>query len=274
MGQDNLRGMIFVAFAAAGGCDSKPAPKAAAPAVAPAAAPAPAAVPAPAPALPDTDEAFRAAVRSAAVYQSEHVRELKPLTFDSQGMATVSTLTSSPFTVGPTQLSEDAWVTQVPEVQQLCTQFPASTLTMELRQLLGLHPHTKIVDFVEMQVQRADIFRPAANPDPTTTRPCDPNDPPPPSHCGELFPKSATDAHRLWIADWIFDAYELSSDPKVPTGYPWTRLGYTFNWKPGADRYGASEFVVREGAKVQVTAVTPYVTYCTPSNPPSPASKG
>jgi hypothetical protein len=45
-------------------------------------------------------------------------------------------------------------------------------------------------------------------------------------------------------------------------GYPWTRLGYTYNWRPGTDKYGASEYVVRKGATVNVLDVIPYQQYC------------
>lgn len=238
------------------GCDA--APSSSGPKSPPAPAPAPAT-----PAVLDVHAAFEDAVRSAAVYEVQHVRPLRALMFDApSGTALVSTLTGSPFAVGSTTLTEDAWVTAVPEVKALCQQYAPATLVMDLRQLLGLHPDTAFTHFVEMQVKPADIFRPAANPDPTTTSPCNPTDPPPPALCGELFPTTASDSHRLWIADWIFDAYELSADPAVATGYPWTRLGYTYNWKPGADRYGASEFVVRSGATVEITAVTPFAEYC------------
>jgi len=38
----------------------------------------------------------------------------------------------------------------------------------------------------------------------------------------------------------------------IPNGYPWTHLGYTYNWAPGGDRYGASEYVIRGNAKAVI----------------------
>jgi hypothetical protein len=45
-------------------------------------------------------------------------------------------------------------------------------------------------------------------------------------------------------------------------GYPWARLGYTYNWNPNADEVGVNEFVVRRGADVKASSVTTTVEYC------------
>jgi hypothetical protein len=59
-----------------------------------------------------------------------------------------------------------------------------------------------------------------------------------------------------WIADTMLSHW------MIPQGYPWTRLGYTYNWRPGASRYGASEYVVRAGSRVRVLSVAPAAEYC------------
>ena len=46
-------------------------------------------------------------------------------------------------------------------------------------------------------------------------------------------------------------------------GYPWTQLGYTYDWAPGAEsEVGESEFVVRAGSEVIVESVTSQADYC------------
>jgi hypothetical protein len=53
----------------------------------------------------------------------------------------------------------------------------------------------------------------------------------------------------------------------VPDGYPWTHLGYTYNWRPGEDRYGTSEYVIRQGATAWVQEVIdPSYEYCRPAH--------
>ena len=52
----------------------------------------------------------------------------------------------------------------------------------------------------------------------------------------------------------------------VPDGYPWTHLGYTYNWAPSADRYGASEYVIRKDAQYPIVVVSNVApeAYCAP----------
>ena len=51
-------------------------------------------------------------------------------------------------------------------------------------------------------------------------------------------------------------------DERRRLGWPWTALGYTYNWHPGSPRYGASEYLVRGGTQVVVTGVIPIAEYC------------
>jgi hypothetical protein len=47
------------------------------------------------------------------------------------------------------------------------------------------------------------------------------------------------------------------------TRYPWTGLGYTYDWcSQDTKHVGASEFVIRPGSVVNVTAIIDRNTYC------------
>jgi len=80
-------------------------------------------------------------------------------------------------------------------------------------------------------------------------------------HEAELvFPVShqfvtVSDTHQQWF-----------HDPKQKTygadGYPWTRLGYTYDWGNPKSEIGLSEFVIRAGATVTIHAVSDTVNYC------------
>jgi hypothetical protein len=63
------------------------------------------------------------------------------------------------------------------------------------------------------------------------------------------------------MAKQMLSSY-IVAQPVLADGYPWTRMGYTYNWKPGADRYGASEYVLRKNAVVTINQVVPYREYC------------
>jgi hypothetical protein len=208
---------------------------------------------------------YDAAVEAAAVYRYANLRPLYPLTFDpSDGLATVTTLTDEHFVKGEQRLTEDTWVTAVPEVQNKCRQFKTYGLAMRLRELLGLQPDTKVIYFVTFKVRRDDIFRPTVNPDPTTRWPCSD---PAQKTCGEVFPKDVSSSHVAFIANQMLSSYLVSPQHNEDYSYPWTRLGYTYNWRPGADRYGASEYVIRSGSLVTVTATQDYASYCSPASP-------
>ena len=34
--------------------------------------------------------------------------------------------------------------------------------------------------------------------------------------------------------------------------YPWTRLGYTYDWSGGESEYGLTEFLVSDGSKTEI----------------------
>jgi hypothetical protein len=67
-----------------------------------------------------------------------------------------------------------------------------------------------------------------------------------------------TDAFAAWMAGQAFSAWQ------VPDGYPWTHLGYTYNWDPAASSIvGTSEYVIPQGTSVQVLGQVPAVELCT-----------
>lgn len=148
-------------------------------------------------------------------------------------------------------LTQEIWVTTVPEVQEFCQAYEhkADTLTLRLEQFLGLPPNNGKTKFVEVWVEPADIFRPSPDPEVTDTV------------AEEDFPQSrffvVSQEHVQWVTD-------LQSESYGEQGYPWTRLGYTYDWGNPESEVGASEFVVVEGATIGVEAVTETNDYCQP----------
>ena len=216
--------------------------------------------------------AYYDAVRDSAIYNPTKLRPLKPLVPDANGNVLVVALGPSAYTAGTIQTSSDIWVTLVPEVQTLCRQYGADA-PMRLRQLLGLPPYSpkSYTIFNAFRVRAVNVFRPASDPQTGTTMPC----PEPPSggsaftpNCGNTYPPSTTPAHINWIASNTLFSYQTPKNPpsgSQPTvGYPWTHLGYTFNWHSGDDRYGASEYVVRGGSIIEVVSSSDIAAYCKP----------
>ena len=209
---------------------------------------------------PELWQRYNAAVVDSAVYRHENLRHLLPLSFDPDTLtASVVALTGDAYPLGVQNLSQEVWVTGVPEIQEKCQKFKDHDLALRLRQLIGLQPNAKFQYFVTMTVRVSDVFRPATDPTTTTEWPCSDSTQ---STCGEDFPDSVSSDHIKWIANQMLSSYVVSETHNEAYSYPWTRLGYAYDWKPGADRYGASEYVVRPGAMVNVKSKEAYGPYC------------
>lgn len=228
--------------------------------------------PSPRPLEPSAVDALYArAVASAAVYAPEHVLPLRPAVPDAQGNVRVATLTTWNYAPGEQALGRDIWVSVVPEVRDSCLSWDEEgpALVMHLRQLLGLRPADSVSHFVEMTVPVAALFRPTVDPTVTTEWPCPEG--PSGGACGLVFPAGVDAAHKEWMAGQMLSAWQVPDGYPADTasgggrgtlGYPWTRLGYTYNWRPGAPRYGASEYLVRAGSQVRVDSTHPIAAYC------------
>jgi hypothetical protein len=213
-------------------------------------------------------DVYAHALAAAAVYEDRYVVPLFPAIADTQGLVFVTTLTTwNPDTVTQT-LTEDVWVSVVPEVRDSCLSWNDETdVVMRLRQLLGLRPTDSVTQFVEMTAPASGMFRPAVDPAIDTRTPCSPEQALLPG-CGRTFPAGVDTAHVVWMANQAFSSWKMPNDyPRQEgepsrLGYPWTALGYTYNWHPGSPRYGASEYLVRSGTQVTVTGVIPIARYC------------
>ena len=209
----------------------------------------------PAPARPALDALYLRAIDDASVYRADHVLPLNAAVPDAAGQVRVLTFTSWPgYTAGTDTITQNVWVTLVPEVRDSCSGF-GDDLRLRLNQLLGLPPGGGDTLMVEMTVPVGALFRPVADPAVTTRYPCGDSIR---AGCGESFPAGVDAAHVRWIADQLLTRW------RVPDGYPWTRLGYTYNWHPGSSRYGASEYLVRAGSVATDVHVQHVRAYCRP----------
>lgn len=134
------------------------------------------------------------------------------------------------------------WVTAVPQVREFCRGLGLDDPAPRLKQYLGLAADWSYAVFVEMWVPVDQLLRPC--PDAEVTD----------STCEVAAGPAAADA------PWWADLYRTSY---LPSGAPWTRLGYTYDWAAdSADNKGASEFMIRPAVRVEIAGATPTAEYC------------
>lgn len=100
------------------------------------------------------------------------------------------------------------------------------------RQLLGLPESTWYTHFTAFSVFPEDVIRPAYQPDPQK------------QITAELLDGSGLGEYEEWFRkneNWSYREAE----------WPWTRLGYTFDWAEGREK-GLCEFLILPGAEVKV----------------------
>ncbi|MEZ4868211.1 MAG: hypothetical protein R3C14_43185 [Caldilineaceae bacterium] len=152
-----------------------------------------------------------------------------------------------------TKLQREVWVTAVPEVRTFCQNYQADATPRDLRleELLGLPPHNGKTRFVEMWVPLDALFRPSPDPEVDDTT------------AGLELPDAsafASEQDYEFHRDWYNLQVSLSYDAQ--NGYPWTRLGYTYDWGNPESEVGLSEFVIYAGSTVGVAKVYGNDEYC------------
>ena len=98
------------------------------------------------------------------------------------------------------------------DVKNRCQQFQKTNLVSDIQKLLGL-PLDNIAkrSFVTLKVDSSSLFRPCASPSILSEK------------CTVDFPENIPQEHAVWYA------YQTALSYQGETGYPWTRLGYTYN---------------------------------------------
>jgi hypothetical protein len=141
------------------------------------------------------------------------------------------------------------WVTAIPDLKERCGVLKVSKskdAPLRIKQLLGLPATADKSYFIEFWVQPADLFRPC--PDKEI------ND----GTCGLCFSEAESSdenakVHEAWINQLRLDSYYNCKGDK----YPWTQLGYTYDWHPrNKSHIGISEFVIRANSDIYINKIT------------------
>lgn len=164
---------------------------------------------------------------------------------------------------------KDVWVTVVPFLKAFCEAYvrlhgdDSEQLALRLKEHLGLPPNADNDTFVELTVDPKDNAR--------LFRPCDDSSLDS-NTCKTPAPPAASDvwsnaARSTQFQEWLLRNYYSTYASQDP--YPWTALGYTFDWARKGDsddfeRFGESEFVIPKGDPVHFVSAASTTAYCTP----------
>lgn len=113
---------------------------------------------------------------------------------------------------------------------------------LRLKQLLGKSPDFPGTYFTVFWAEVKDLYRPAFEPDVN----------------GNMMNTSFSSEFEnddsegaVWFRHWFDKTRGQAYSERG--GFPWTRLGYTYDWgRADGGKYGLSEFIVRDGARIDV----------------------
>jgi hypothetical protein len=160
-----------------------------------------------------------------------------------------------------TAAAAETWVTVEPNLRQFCQAFvrdrkpDEAKLTQRLEQRLGLSPSSSKTDFVRMRLDHPGsdaIFRPCI--DSAADH----------ANCSVGPPPATPQNYQQWFNQQYYSSYGQS----LIGEFPWTSLGYTFDWasapgkQPPFQRFGESEFVIHKDAQIEILEVLPTAQYC------------
>jgi hypothetical protein len=150
-------------------------------------------------------------------------------------------------------------LTAVPQVKEFCQQYQGVDgnipdnieLSLRIQQYLGLilNKYSTKTHFVELWVKAEDLTRPCIDSEIED------------SSCN-LLPVPVPDSSPV-----VKSIYTSSYTNAKKEYYPWTGLGYTYDWGNSQKPHkGASEFIINPIAgspvEVEVASVTPTDIYC------------
>ena len=193
---------------------------------------------------PSSEELWAAAMADAVFSEDDEVMELVCLTRDDpqviwdEAGERVLLITwhgyEEPCAPGDSLAYQDIWATSLGELKDWYRENGSGVTDWELRfaQLLGMPDDGSCTRFSAFWVPPSAVIRPAYVTDVTAQM--------------EIGYDQITDpTYRAWFDGNILYSYFESA-------YPWTRLGYTYDWSGGDSAYGLTEFLIADGSGTEI----------------------
>lgn len=144
------------------------------------------------------------------------------------------------------------WITTAPELLNRMKREKAKDVNLRLKQLLGLPPNAVYSYFIEFWVKPQDLFRPCPDNEITDNT------------CELCLPEGTSEEYKTWINDNRISRYY---NCELYDKYPWTQLGYTYDWNPkNKSHVGLSEFVISANKNIVINAIYTTEEYLNKNN--------
>ena len=194
--------------------------------------------------IPSNEELWADALADAVFSEDDEVAELVCLTQqdpqviwdENQERVLLVTWHSyeEPCEPGDTLDHTDIWATSLGEFKNWYQENGSGVTDWDLRfsQLLGMPDDGACTQFSAFWISPSEVIRPAYVTDVT-------------AQMENGYDQITDPAYQAWFDDNILYSYFESE-------YPWTRLGYTYDWSGGDSEYGLTEFLVADGSKAEI----------------------
>lgn len=194
--------------------------------------------------VPSADQLYAMATHDALTIEEDELFPLVCLTPQSgqvewkNGKVLLATLNKKPqlyMPGGSLSLPGEVWVVSARELADWYQTHKngVSDWPTRLHQVVGVPLSSQYTHITALWVNPKDIIRPAYSTD--ISLPAMPTE----------LPQNVSAEYREWFNANIIWSYFDSS-------YPWTRIGYTYDWAAGSGEYGLTEFLIQKNAQVDV----------------------
>ena len=194
--------------------------------------------------VPTDEQLYQAAVVDAVTIEPGEVLPLVTITPESDlatvkdGKVLLVTVNHHPERYLPGEaitLPDEVWTFTDREIAAWYAENKAGVTDwpLRLKQLVGVPPDGEYTHVSAMWVAVEDVRRPAYSTDITT------------ADMPTALPESTPEEYRDWFTGNILWSY-------FDSAYPWTRLGYTYDWADNGTEYGLTEFWVAPGTQAEV----------------------
>lgn len=150
--------------------------------------------------------------------------------------------------------SSEIWVTLCPDLRQVLSTYSGTNRTLRMEKALGMPPRTGSYGVAEFYVDPKYLFRPAVNPDissPSAGLAPEPSSP----YLAASPLQGVSSGYSAWF-NATFDSRGYSASGDLNNSWPWTRLGYTYDYENSANNpIGLSEYVVPSCSHTQYWGV-------------------